>query len=126
MEEKRKALHKVLDSMGIVRDGEPKEGEVISSDDPVALQRYREAQEQYEADRAQFEKLRLEYQGERIQLGLPRNPVVIHEEPTVPRVPVSPNVSINLLLGLVAGIPLGLLLALPLIWLVDAMVGRKN
>jgi capsular polysaccharide biosynthesis protein len=56
----------------------------------------------------------------------PRNPVVIHEEPALARAPVSPNGTMNLVLGVVAGLPLGLVLALPLMWLLDRVFGRKG
>jgi uncharacterized protein involved in exopolysaccharide biosynthesis len=75
--------------------------------------------------RAELEQKRAS-QEESIQARLPRRPVVIHEEPTIARAPVSPKVSLNLALGLVGGVPLGLVLALPLVLLIDRIAGRKG
>lgn len=126
VEERRKALEEVLDSMGIAGDAAPDGGDGEASDDPVARQRYLVAREDFAAVTSQFEEMALQVQAKRIELELPRSPVVIHEEPVVPRAPVSPNVKINLLLGLVAGVPAGLLLALPIMMLADRIAGRKG
>jgi capsular polysaccharide biosynthesis protein len=47
--------------------------------------------------------------------------IELHEKPLVPRFPVSPNVNLNLILGAVAGLLLGLFFAL----LVRLFVGRR-
>ena len=67
-----------------------------------------EAREEFEQAREMFDQMRVKYQGERIQLELPRNPIVIHEEPTLARAPVSPNVTLNLVLGAVVGLIFGI------------------
>jgi succinoglycan biosynthesis transport protein ExoP len=67
-----------------------------------------EARKEFEQAREMFDTMRIKYQGERIQLELPRNPIVIHEEPTLARAPVSPNVTLNLVLGAVVGLVFGI------------------
>ena len=47
--------------------------------------------------------------------------VIIHEEPQVPQSPVSPNVTLNLILGAVGGFLLSPLLALPVILLLNRL-----
>ncbi len=63
--------------------------------------------------------------GEVFQTEWPRIPIIIHEEPTLARRPSSPNVALNLVLGAVAGLPFGLLLAFPLMWIADRLT-RAN
>ena len=67
-----------------------------------------EARKEFEQAREMFDQMRIKYQGERIQLELPRNPIVIHEEPVLARAPVSPNVTLNLVLGAVVGLIFGI------------------
>lgn len=47
--------------------------------------------------------------------------IIIHEEPQVPQVPVSPKVTLNLILGAVGGFLLSPLLALPVILLLNRL-----
>jgi len=46
-----------------------------------------DARGDFEQAREMFDQMRIKYQGERIQLELPRNPIIIHEEASVVRKP---------------------------------------
>lgn len=67
-----------------------------------------EAKEDFERACMMLEKMEEKYQGERIQLELPRNPIIIHEEPVLATGPSSPNVTLNLVLGAVVGLIFGI------------------
>lgn len=124
---RQKALYELLDRLGVDDDdGEDGGAGPDSSGDPGLRQLYLAAQEEHEAEQLQYEKMRVEMRSERIQLSLPRNPVMIHQEPSPGRVPVSPNVTLNLVLGTVAGVPAGLLLAFPLALLLGRIADRKK
>jgi len=69
---------------------------------------YVEAVKDFEQSQSMLEQMRLKYQGERIQLELPRNPIILHEEPMLATAPVSPNVTLNLVLGAVVGLVFGI------------------
>jgi uncharacterized protein involved in exopolysaccharide biosynthesis len=57
---------------------------------------------------------------------MPDECVVIHDEPQIPQVPVSPNVTLDLILGAVGGFLLSPLLALPLFLLLDRLKSAKE
>ncbi len=67
-----------------------------------------EAREDFERACMMLEKMEEKYQGERIQLELPRNPIILHEEPVMANAPSSPNVTLNLVLGAVVGLIFGI------------------
>jgi capsular exopolysaccharide synthesis family protein len=67
-----------------------------------------EATKDFEQAQSMLEQMRLKYQGERIQLEIPRNPIILHEEPVLATAPVSPNVTLNLVLGAVVGLVFGI------------------
>ena len=52
--------------------------------------------------------------------------VVVHEDPTISQKPVSPNVSMNLLIGIFGGLFLSPLFSLPLIWLLNRLVKKPS
>jgi len=52
--------------------------------------------------------------------------VVVHEEPVLPRSPVSPNVGLNLTCGTVLGALVSSLLALPVVWLLNRLKPVKG
>jgi len=68
----------------------------------------RDAQQEFEQSREMLDEMRLKYRTKKIELELPRNPIIIHEDPTLARAPVSPNVTLNLVLGAVVGLIFGI------------------
>jgi hypothetical protein len=61
------------------------------------------ARSELQSEQRILEKLRLEMEVERTRVLVPREPVVVHEEPAIPEVPVAPNVRRNLAVGLLGG-----------------------
>jgi len=106
VEEKRQALNKLVEE----NEGSPSTARHLDA-----------ARQDSEDARETLDEMRMETATDRISRELPRNPIVIHEEPILARRPSSPNVPLNLVAGLVAGLPLGLLLALPMMWMADRL-----
>ncbi|MFT4175702.1 MAG: polysaccharide biosynthesis tyrosine autokinase [Luteolibacter sp.] len=71
------------------------------------LQEYLDAKRNFEADEEILKALRLKSLGEQISAGVPEDSITVHEQPTLPEVPVSPNVTLNLVLGAVVGLIFG-------------------
>ncbi len=67
-----------------------------------------EARQEFEQSREMLVQMRMKYRTERIELELPRNPIILHEEPTLARGASSPNVTLNLVLGAVVGLIFGI------------------
>lgn len=55
---------------------------------------------------------------ETIEMNAGRDLVMVHEDPVIADLPVSPNVTLNLVAGAVGGLLISPLLALPLMWMV--------
>ncbi|OYV07200.1 MAG: hypothetical protein CFE26_02255 [Verrucomicrobiales bacterium VVV1] len=56
----------------------------------------------------------------------PAIPLFVHESPVIAQVPISPNVRLNLLSGILGGLVLSPLLSLPLIWLLHTALRKKS
>ncbi|MFT3990522.1 MAG: polysaccharide biosynthesis tyrosine autokinase [Luteolibacter sp.] len=70
-------------------------------------QEYDDAKRTFEADEDILKALRLKSLGEQISAGVPEDSITVHDEPTLPEFPVSPNVTLNLVLGAVVGLIFG-------------------
>jgi uncharacterized protein involved in exopolysaccharide biosynthesis len=70
------------------------------------------AQKEFDNQQAMHDRMTEKLVMERINLKQPMELVVLHEEPVVAFDPYSPNVSLNLFIGAVAGLALGLLIVL--------------
>lgn len=55
----------------------------------------------------------------------PAIPLFVHESPVIAHVPISPNVRLNLVTGILGGFFLSPFFSLPLIWLLNASVRKK-
>jgi polysaccharide biosynthesis transport protein len=80
-------------------------------------QDYVDAKRDFETDQDLLQTLKLKQVSEKISLKTPRDSVVIHEDAMISQSPVSPNVTLNLVLGTVAGLLLSPFIALPVAWL---------
>ncbi len=69
-------------------------------------------QKEFETKQAMLDRMSERLAMERINLKQPMELVVLHEEPVVAFDPYSPNVSLNMFIGALAGLALGLLIAL--------------
>jgi uncharacterized protein involved in exopolysaccharide biosynthesis len=88
-------------------------------------QDYIDAKREFETDQELLQTMKLKQIGETISRKIPGNSVQIHEEPVIADSPVSPNVTLNLVLGTALGLLLSPLLALPVMWLLDRLKPAK-
>lgn len=82
-------------------------------------QHYTDAKREFENDQELLQQMKLKLVGEEMSRRLAADSVRIHDEPVIAQVPISPNVTLNLLLGTGAGFLLSPLMALPLMWLLN-------
>lgn len=85
-------------------------------------QGYADAKREFETAMSLLEQLKLKLIGQEIESGLAGGGVVVHDEPVIGHAPVSPNVPLNLLIGLAGGVLVSPFLALPLMWIMH----RRN
>lgn len=69
------------------------------------------ALQEYSAEKARYDRLENDYIIDRMRLLAPRQIIEIYNRPVVAMVPSSPNYKLNLIVGAVAGIILGLVVA---------------
>ncbi len=70
-------------------------------------QDYVDAKRDFETDQDLLQKLRLRQIGQMMNEKITQDSIVIHEEPQISQSPVSPNVTLNLVLGAVVGLIFG-------------------
>lgn len=80
-------------------------------------QDYEDAKRNFEAAASALQGTKVKLVAEEISSKMRDGGVVIHDEPVPGRSPVSPNVTLNLILGAVLGLLLSPLLALPVMWI---------
>ncbi|QTN31393.1 hypothetical protein HZ994_03300 [Akkermansiaceae bacterium] len=105
VEERRKVLETIARTMG--------------ASEPLDKQDYVDAKRDYETDLALLEQLKLRLITEEITRNSESQAIVIHDEPVIAEAPVSPNVTLNLVLGLAGGLLLSPFLSLPLMFLMN-------
>lgn len=71
-------------------------------------QDYVDAKRDFETDQELLQKLRLRQIGQMMNEKMTQESIVIHEEPQISQSPVSPNVTLNLVLGAVVGLIFGI------------------
>jgi capsular exopolysaccharide synthesis family protein len=70
-------------------------------------QDYVDAKREFEADLELLQTMKLKQTGETISRKIPGESVEVHDEPVISNSPVSPNVTLNLVLGAVVGLIFG-------------------
>ena len=70
-------------------------------------QDYVDAKRDFESDQELLQKMKLKQIGETITKKMPNDSIEIHEDPQISQSPVSPNVTLNLVLGAVVGLIFG-------------------
>jgi capsular exopolysaccharide synthesis family protein len=70
-------------------------------------QDYVDAKRDFETDQELLQTMRLKQMGETISSKMPPESVLVHETPVISESPVSPNVTLNLVLGAVVGLIFG-------------------
>lgn len=78
-----------------------------------------DAKRDFETELGLLEKLKLKLISAEIGAEIHHDVVIVHDDPIIADSPISPNVTLNLLLGLVAGALLSPLLALPVMWMLN-------
>lgn len=70
-------------------------------------QDYVDAKREFETDQELLQTMKLKQMGETISVKIPNESVVVHDQPVISDNPVSPNVTMNLVLGAVVGLIFG-------------------
>lgn len=73
----------------------------------LGAQDYVDAKRDFETDQELLQTMRLEQINKTIKNKMPDDTIVVHEEPQISNNPVSPNVTLNLVLGAVVGLIFG-------------------
>lgn len=133
VEERRKVLSIIVETKGIVPSGSDSlsgSAEATSSEDAsrraVDAQDYADAKRDLESDQALLQSLKLKLIDADITAKIQDESVVIHEEPQIAQIPISPSVSLNLTLGTALGFLLSPLLSLPVILLLGRLKPAKE
>ena len=71
-------------------------------------QDYVDAKRDFETDQQLLQQMKIKQMGESISRKMPGESVVVHDPPVISENPVSPNVTLNLVLGAVVGLVFGL------------------
>jgi uncharacterized protein involved in exopolysaccharide biosynthesis len=88
-------------------------------------QDYVDAQRNLATAQDLLQTMKLKQVAETISRKIPNESVMIHEEPVIADSPVSPNVTLNLVLGTALGLLLSPLMALPVMWFLNRMIPAK-
>jgi polysaccharide biosynthesis transport protein len=68
---------------------------------------YVDAKRDFETDLALLEQMKIKLMTEEIVADMPNDTIVVHDDPVISESPVSPNVTLNLVLGAVVGLVFG-------------------
>ncbi len=69
------------------------------------------ALQEYNAEKARYDKLESDYEADKMRMTTPRLYTKIYQKATLPMAPSSPNVALNLIVGAVLGLVIGALVA---------------
>jgi uncharacterized protein involved in exopolysaccharide biosynthesis len=92
----------------------------------IDTQDYVNAKRDFETELALLEQLKLKLITDEITLSLTDQAIIIHDNPVIAAAPISPNVTLNLVLGLAAGALVSPFLALPLMWSMNRRKARDG
>lgn len=103
--------YEMISEQLLVMEGtrEKKDAELV--DLATEMHDYREATREYESALVLLQQLKLKHSSERVGLRSPREPITIQEDPKAGNKPVSPKVTLNLVLGAVIGLVFGIAIA---------------
>ncbi len=69
------------------------------------------ALQEYNAEKARYDKLESDYEADKMRMTTPRLYTKIYQQATLPLAPSSPNVALNLIIGAAVGLVIGVLVA---------------
>lgn len=98
---------------------------IVRTDSPPDAQDFAGAKREFETSQALLQSLKLQQINDGIAAKMQDDSIVIHEEPQISQAPISPNVTLNLVLGTALGFLLSPLLSLPVILLSSRMMPVK-
>ncbi len=132
VEERRKVLSLIVKIKGIEPKGwdSPADNAELNTSPgskhrEVDIQDYAGAKRELETERELLQSLKLKLIDADITAKIQEESVIIHEEPQIAQIPISPNVSLNLMLGTALGFLLSPLLSLPVIILLSRLMPAK-
>ena len=82
-----------------------KEGDAITKG--IATQNFVDAKNDFETAQRLLEQLKVKQITEEMQGKISDDPIIVHEEPMISQIPVSPNITLNLALGGIVGLVFG-------------------
>ena len=123
VEEGRKILTAIVRNGGNIHKGT--DSADAQADTPVDAQQFAKAKRDFETDRQLLQSLKLKQINNAIAAKMANDSIVVHEEPQIPQSPVSPNVSLNLILGTALGFLLSFPLSLLVILLSNRLIPAK-
>ena len=83
------------------------ESKKVAVETGIDIQDYIDAKRNFETDQVLLEQMKLKLISEEIDGGMTEDTVVVHDDPFISDSPVSPNVTLNLVLGAVVGLVFG-------------------
>lgn len=73
----------------------------------IDAQGYVDAKRDFESDQQLLQQMKLKLIGEQVTQKMPNDSIIVHDDPVISESPVSPNVTLNLVLGAVVGLIFG-------------------
>ena len=125
VEEHWKVLAATVKNKGIIYKGR----EELTPEDKTKLasdaRDYTDAKREFETEKKLLWSMKLKQTNDSISAKMHSESIVIHEDPQIAHTPISPNVSLNIILGTALGFLLSPLLALPVILLLHRLMPVK-
>jgi uncharacterized protein involved in exopolysaccharide biosynthesis len=125
VEERRKILATIVRMKGIPDKGAEAGGDSSAEKPEDAIKKmldaqdYVDAKRDFETDSELLQTLKLKQVAETIRGKMANEGVAIHDEAVIAHSPVSPNVTLNLILGIAIGFLVSPLMTLPVIWILN-------
>jgi len=114
--ELKKTVREQEDKVEEMRNSVMNRSLLHSSNTPDSEKEYLDTKGDFETDQALLEQMKLRLVAAEIERDIEPDYIVIHDDPVIADSPVSPNVTLNLVLGAVGGLLISPFLALPLMW----------
>ncbi|MEP2775531.1 MAG: Wzz/FepE/Etk N-terminal domain-containing protein [Luteolibacter sp.] len=117
VEERRKIIETIKRTEDVIYESPIEEETRAAQSEDGAT--YENAGEQYETSKALLVQMRLKLTEAEIENDIQEDSIIVHDDPVIADSPVSPNVKLNLLIGILGGALLSPLAVLPVMWLMN-------